>query len=295
MSEPNLAMPGWRSLFVTERDGLRLHVAETGDRAGRRLPIVCLPGLSRNVDDFDMIGRAIAGAGERRVIALDSRGRGGSQYDPDWRRYDLAVELDDLAHVLAALDIEGAIFLGTSRGGLLTMLMGAARPAIIRGVILNDIGPVIEARGLARIRSYIGRLPPPRSFAEGEMILRRVFGAQFTDLSPEGWARYARRSWKEEQGRLVPRYDVNLMRNLADSDPGKPTPALWPQFDTLAHAPLMIVRGELSDLLSRGTAEAMVARHPDARLHEVPCEGHAPLLEDAPTITAISAFVAACG
>lgn len=284
----------WQSLFITARDGLKLHVRHIGPRAGSDLPVICLPGLSRNVDDFETIGRAIAEAGNRWVVALDSRGRGGSGYDPNWRNYDLQVELDDLQQVIVALGIEEAIFFGTSRGGLLTALMSLVRPAVIRGAILNDIGPVIEARGLARIRGYVGKLPQPRTLDEGAATLRAVFGTHFTDMPEGAWERYARRTWREENGRLTPRYDQNLMRPLADLDLEKPMPDLWPQFAPLACAPMMVIRGELSDILSQKTAEEMVARHPNARLHQVPYQGHAPILEDEPTIEAVKAFLDIC-
>lgn len=283
----------WKSLHVSAPDGLKLHVRHIGARAGAATPLVCLPGLSRNVDDFEAIGRALAEPGDRWVVAIDSRGRGGSQYDPNWRNYDLKVELADLLAVLVGLGIETAAFLGTSRGGLLTMLLGIARPAVIRGVILNDIGPIIDARGLARIRGYVGKLPAPRDFSEAATLLKQVFGTHFTDMPPDAWDRYARRTWRmpDKGGALVPRYDTNLMRPLAELDLEKPMPDLWPQFATLEATPLMVIRGELSDILNRKTAEDMVARHPDARLHEVPYQGHAPLLEDAETIAAVKAFL----
>ena len=284
----------WQSQFITAKDGLKLHLRAIGNRAGSELPVICLPGLSRNVDDFDIIGRALAGAGNRWVVALDSRGRGNSEYDPNWRNYDLTVELDDLLQVIVALGIERAIFFGTSRGGLLTALMSIARPSVIAGAVLNDIGPVIEARGLARIRGYVGKLPQPRSMEEGAATLRRVFGTHFTDMPADAWDRYARRTWQEKDGKLIPRYDVNLMRPLADLDLEKPMPDLWPQFAPLSQAPMLVIRGELSDILSRKTAEEMIAKHPNARLHEVPYQGHAPLLEDAATIETVRAFLGAC-
>jgi pimeloyl-ACP methyl ester carboxylesterase len=281
----------WQSLYFHAKDGLKLHVRHIGARGAMLPPLVCLPGLSRNVDDFDAVGRAVAAAGDRWVVALDSRGRGGSEYDPNWRNYDLKVELDDLLGMLVALGIESAVFLGTSRGGLLTALTEIARPSLLRGAILNDIGPVIEARGLARIRSYVGKLPTPRDFAGATTLLKQVFGTHFTDLSPDAWERYARRTWKTEGARLVPRYDNNLMRPLAELDLEKPMPDLWPQFEPLSRVPLMVIRGELSDILSRQTAEEMVRRHPGARLHEVPYQGHAPLLEDAETLDSITSFL----
>ncbi len=281
----------WQSQFVLARDGLRLHLREIGNRGGADLPVLCLPGLSRNADDFEIIGRALAETGDRWVIALDSRGRGGSEYDPDWRRYDLQVEMDDVHCVMDALGLARAIFLGTSRGGLLTAMTSIARPSLLAASILNDIGPVIEGRGLARIRGYIGKLPRPKTFDEATHLLKQVFGTHFTDMPPEGWLRFARRTWTEGPKGLEPRYDTNLMKALAEFDLESGPPEFWTQFDALSVAPLMVIRGELSDLLSESTAREMVARHPNARLHEVPYQGHAPLLEDAPTIEAVRAFV----
>lgn len=288
-------LPEWQSRHILARDGLKLHLREIGNRAGSALPVICLPGLSRNADDFEVIGRALAESGDRWVVALDSRGRGGSEYDPDWRRYDLQVELDDLFAVIDALGLSRAIFFGTSRGGLLTALTGIARPDVLAGAILNDIGPIIEGRGLARIRGYVGKLPRPKTIAEGVTVLKQVFGTHFTDMPPDAWERFARRTWTESPSGLVPRYDPNLMRPLAELDLEKPLPSLWPQFETLSVVPMMVVRGELSDILSAETAREMVTRHPRARLHEVPYQGHAPILEDAPTIEAVRAFVQEIG
>lgn len=158
------------SVFVTTTDGLRLHARDyaPADGGTARLPVVCLPGLSRTASDFHALALALTGdtKAPRRVLALDYRGRGRSDYDPDWRRYDPRVELGDLMQVLAALGVGEAVFVGTSRGGILTMALSAARPALIRGAVLNDIGPVVEAKGLIRIRGYVGKLPTPSTFAE---------------------------------------------------------------------------------------------------------------------------------
>src|SRR5271168_532245 len=185
------------SVFVTAQDSLRLHVREYGSRTAPGVPVVCLPGLARTVDDFDVIAPALAADG-RRVIAIDSRGRGQSEYDSNPENYNLAVELRDVVTVLTALGIGKAVFIGSSRGGLLAMLLGVARPTAIAGVVLHDIGPVIELKGLARIKSYVGKLPQPRSFAEGSEILSRLASAQFPKLSAEQWLTYARRTWKTE-------------------------------------------------------------------------------------------------
>jgi pimeloyl-ACP methyl ester carboxylesterase len=295
---PHPEMPGWQSLFLCAPDALKLHVAETGDRLSPRLPLLCLPGLTRNAMDFEVIGNRIAREQGRRVLALDYRGRGLSDYDSDWKKYDLMVELEDLHTTLAALGVPRAIFLGTSRGGLLTMLTAITRPGMLAGVVLNDIGALIEAQGLARIRSYVGKIPPPRSEEQAVLTLKHLFGGSFPEESEASWRAFARRVWKNDKGQLVPRYDTNLMRTLADLDLEKPIPPLWPQFDALKPVPLLLIRGEFSDLLSQETAEAMVARHGEgefgqpARLHIAGKQGHAPLLEDEPTMAAILDFLA---
>lgn len=294
---PHPEMPGWQSRFLTAPDGLRLHVAETGNRLSERVPVLCLPGLTRNTLDYEVIGNRIAAAQGRRVIALDYRGRGLSGHDPDWTRYDLMVELEDLAAELTALGISRAIFLGTSRGGLLTMLTAITRPQVIHAAILNDIGAVIEAQGLARIRGYVGKIPEPRNYEQGMMSLKQIFGAQFPEESDASWLAFTKRIWREENGKLLPRYDTRLMNTLKNLDLEKAVPPLWPQFDALKPVPLLVIRGANSDLFSQETAEAMVARHPEgefrqsATLHVVPNQGHAPLLEDEPTVQAILRFL----
>ncbi len=200
-----------RSIFVTAQDGLRLHVREFGPRVAPALPVVCLPGLARTTTDFDTLAPVLAnGRYARRVIAIDSRGRGQSDYDSNPANYNVAIELNDLVTILAALEIARAVFVGSSRGGILTMLLAVAYPAAIAGAVLHDIGPVIEPIGLARIKSYVGKLPQPRSYAEGAEILRHLFGAQFPKLTAEQWLASAQRTWRVSDGELVPTYDVRL-------------------------------------------------------------------------------------
>ena len=204
------------SLFVTAQDGLRLHVRAYGPRSVCGLPVVCLPGLARTAADFDTLAVALATDRERprRVFALDYRGRGKSDYDRRPANYNLNVELADVLSVLTALGIARAAFIGTSRGGILSMLLASARPTAIAGCVLNDIGPVIEAKGLMRIKSYVGRLPRPASFHEAADILRRLFGSQFPRWDDDDWVAFARRTFKEAGRRIVPDYDVRLATTL---------------------------------------------------------------------------------
>lgn len=284
------------SVFVTAPDGLKLHVQSYGSRLAPALPVVCLPGLTRTAADFQDLAAALAGdtSAPRRVLALDYRGRGDSEYDRNPANYTLNVELADVMAVLAALEVAPAVFVGTSRGGLLTMLLAAARPTLIAGAVLNDIGPVIEPAGLARIKSYVGKLPQPTNFEEGAEILRRLFGQQFSKLTDDEWLTYARRSFKTKGRNLVPNYDVNLAKTLEGIDFNRPLPSLWSEFDALGRVPLMLLRGDNSDLLSTETVASMRARRSTLEVVNVADQGHAPLLTHSDLIQRITGFVTAC-
>ncbi len=284
------------SHYITAQDGLKLHVRAYGSSTTSALPVVCLPGLTRTGADFDPLASALADDTERPryVLALDYRGRGLSDYDSNPDNYSLPVELADVLSVLTALEIGKAVFVGTSRGGLLTMLLGPARPAALAGVVLNDIGPVLEPHGLARIKSYVGRLPQLNSFGEAAESLRQLFSPQFPALSPDDWRELAQRMFRDQGGRIIPDYDPKLAHALRDVDIERPLPALWEQFDSLADVPLLIIRGANSDLLSAATVEAMQARRTQSEVLVVPDQGHAPLLTDHETIARIGAFVRSC-
>jgi pimeloyl-ACP methyl ester carboxylesterase len=204
------------------------------------------------------------------------------------------VELSDVGAVLVALGAAPAIIIGTSRGGLIAMALAAQRPGALAGVVLNDIGPVIEARGLKRIKSYVGKLPEPRTFEEGADILRRIAGDQFPNLTAADWVQAAKRGWREENGRLIPTYDPALAHNLAALSPDQPIPAMWPQFEALRHVPVMVIRGANSDILSSETVDAMRARHPAMEVLVVPDQGHAPLLVEPDVIARIRHFAEKC-
>lgn len=288
------AETGFESLFFSAPDGLRLHGRDYGVRESARMPVVCLPGLARMSSDFHELALHLSGHRHRprRVLALDYRGRGLSEHDANWRNYDIRVEMQDVLSFITAAGIEDAIFIGTSRGGLITMAIGAARPSIIKGVVLNDVGPAIEAKGLVRIRGYVGKLPVPRDWNEAIFILRRLADSQFPILTDAEWERYARRTWRAENGRFIPWYDVNLMKPLAELDLEKPLPDLWPYFNALNHAPVLALRGAHSDLLSAETLDEMQKRHPNCQGFTVPGQGHAPQLGDTSSLNRIASFIA---
>jgi pimeloyl-ACP methyl ester carboxylesterase len=290
----NKCDPG-HDLFVTATDGLRLHVRQYGSHSDPGLPVVCLPGLSRTTADFDALAPALAtDAGLKRyVVAIDSRGRGLSEYDSNPENYNVFVELADVATVLTTLGTGPAIFVGSSRGGILTMLMGATRPEAIAGVVLHDIGPVIEPAGLTRIKSYLGKIAQPRTFEDGASILQDLFGAQFPKVTAMQWLAAAHRAWRKEGTELKPTYDVRLALPLAGVDTEKPLPALWKEFDALVRVPMLVIRGANSDILSAETVEGMAARHPGMQIVVVPDEGHVPVLAG-DIVTTVAQFVTAC-
>lgn len=275
-------MPGeYRDLMVSAADGLHLYARDYGPDVGNALPVVCLPGLARTSEDFHDLARALSTNPDhpRRVLALDYRGSGRSEWDRDWRQYDVRVELNDTLQVLAVAGVEKAVFVGTSRGGLITMALSAVRPILLGGAVLNDVGPVIETKGIARIRGYVGKLPLPRSMMEAGQILRGLFGAQFPGFTDAQWEKQARGTWREDQGRLVLNYDPSLMNTLEALDLDMPLPNLWPFFEGLAHVPVLAIRGGHSDLLTAETLRRMKERHPRLTALTVEGQGHALVIE----------------
>lgn len=287
------ANDGYRDEFVSANDGLRLHARVYGEHPSDHLPVVCLPGLARTAADFHELGIALASDGRRprRVIALDYRGRGLSEWDKDWTHYDPRVETDDISQVLTALDVPRAIFVGTSRGGLLTMALAVARPGLVGAAVLNDIGPVIDPRGLIRIRGYIGKLPPPANYREAVDILKLLSNAQFPVLGDADWDLLARRTWVEDKGKLIPAYDPALVHTLAGIDLEEPLPDLWNFCDMLRGVPMLTIRGANSDILSADTLQAMQARYPHMESLVVPDQGHTPLTWEPMVMKAILRFV----
>lgn len=288
----------FRDVFCQSADGLKLHAKAIGADNGAALPVLCLPGLTRTADDFDDIARALAsdGTAPRRVVAIDYRGRGLSDYDPDAAKYTVPIEMGDVLAIAASLGLPRAILLGTSRGGLISMALAATQPQLLAGVIMNDIGPALEMDGLMKIKGYIANPPPRKTWEEAARGLKDLFSSVFPSLTDAEWMTWARRAFREgpDGSGLERTYDLRLAQGFASLDPATPLPPVWELFDKLAGIPLMLVHGGLSDLLSPQGVQDMRARRPDIDLVEVPDQGHAPLLADEPTIERIKAFCARC-
>lgn len=285
-------MQNWVDIHYTSRDGLRLYARHYPAPGSTRRPAVCLAGLTRNCRDYHDLAVALSGAGEaaRDVFALDYRGRGRSQYATDWKTYSILVELNDTLDFMTMKGLERAAIIGTSRGGLIAMLMAALRPNAMGAVVLNDIGPVIERDGLARIVAYVGRVPLPADWKAATELVYEMNRRQFTAVPAEQWSEVARQLFNDDNGLPAPAYDPELAKAISVMD--GPVPELWPQFAALGHVPLLVIRGENSDILSERTLAEMRARHPRATVFTARGEGHAPLLKDTASIAAIADFLA---
>lgn len=286
MSETYYSPPEqpWTDLYWFSRDGLKLHYR---DYAGRddRPPLICLHGLTRNARDFGQLAERYAG--EWRVIVPDFRGRGLSDYDPLPARYAPPTYAADILQLLDLLHIDRAVFVGTSLGGLVTMAMAATAPHRIAATLLNDVGPQLEPEGLDRIRGYVGQQALFRDWDEAAQALADRNAEIYPVYCPADWLAMARRlCGQDQEDEIRFDYDMAIARNILAPAPVPPIDA-WPLFRALSAAPLLVVRGELSDLLRQETAEKMAVEHPDAELVCVSGVGHAPDLNEPEAVAAI--------
>lgn len=265
-------------------DGLSLAYSDTG----HGIPLLCLAGLTRNMADFDPVAAHFAS--RARVIRLDSRGRGASDWAEDFTTYSVPQESADAIALLDHLGLDRAVILGTSRGGLIAMTLAATERARLAGVILNDIGPVLDPAGLAVIADYIGRPPAAASIAEAAEGMERNLRARFPGVPRATWEVHARRLFVQGPDGLELRYDPRLRDAVMGAFTG-PAVDLWPLFDALEGVPLAMLRGANSDLLSPGTFAEMQARRPDAMAATVPDRGHVPFLDEPVSMSLIAAFL----
>jgi pimeloyl-ACP methyl ester carboxylesterase len=286
---------GFEERVIATVDGLALYardypplLPETG------LPVICLHGLTRNSRDFETVAPRIAALG-RRVVAPDMRGRGKSANDPDPAHYVAAVYAQDVLKLMDALEIPRAVFIGTSMGGLITMVLATMAPDRIVASVLNDVGPKLNPTGLARIATYVGRTQPVSSWAEAAEAVRAVNGAAYPErLDDEAfWMAFARRTFHaREDGLLETDYDPHIALAFVDFDEDAPPPDLSPLFTALAQKPMLSVRGEVSDLFGEDVVEMMRALKPDLETVTVTNIGHAPMLDEPEAWDAVLDFLA---
>ncbi|MEP3332597.1 alpha/beta hydrolase [Sedimentitalea sp.] len=265
----------------TTADGLRLYFEDTG--TGQ--PLLCLPGLTRNTRDFDFLKPHMSSC---RLIAMDYRGRGQSDYASDFHTYSVPQEAQDVIALIDHLELEKVTILGTSRGGLIAMALAAMHPDRLSGVILNDVGPVIAPGGIERIMQYVGRAPSHQSLKESAEAMAAALGPQFPDLTTDIWLALAAAQYEETPTGLSLRYDLHLRDALLAQAEAGPPPDLWPLFDALRPLPVGVLRGANSDILSPETLGEMQARHPGLIAATVPNRGHVPLLNEPESLDLIN-------
>ncbi len=274
--------------FYRSDDGLQLFYRDWPG-AAESLPLLCMHGLTRNSSDFTELAAHVAP--RHRVIAPDVRGRGGSARDPDWHNYYPAFYAGDMWRLLDELRIERALLVGTSMGGIMAMVMAVQQPQRVAGIVLNDIGPAIDPAGLARIAAYAGVAQPLRDWNDAEAQMRERYATALPDMDDAFWARYTRRSFREGTGGVPePDYDPAIAKRFGD-DSAAAEEKLWELF-ALIRQPLLVLRGELSDILSAATVARMAQLRPDLRSVEVRNRGHVPLLDEPEVLDAIDALLA---
>jgi len=272
-------------------DGLKLYARAYGAPRVDKLPVICIPGLTRNSRDFEEVAPWIAERG-RYVLAVDLRGRGKSDRDPDPRRYTPRIYARDVSALLGSVGAKKAVFVGTSLGGLVIMAIAAAPPSIIGAAVIHDTGPQIGKPGIARIRSYAGKRAAVNTWAEAAAYAKAINGVAFPDLPDEAWTNVARRLFKEEHGRPVLDYDPLIFQSPNLVAAWLAQPLLWSAFDRLSRSgPLLLVHGELTDILDAESIRRMRRRAPHMLTAVVPRVGHAPTLFELAAREALSAFV----
>ncbi len=269
------------------RDGLVLFYRDFGRADSSRSTLLCLPGLTRNSKDFVAVAKRYGN--RRRVLCPDLRGRGRSDYDPKLENYHPKTYVEDVWDLLKVTNTSHVVAIGTSLGGLMAMLMAATRPQAVHGVVLNDVGPEVDAMGFERICGYVGNLPPVHRWEEAVSQAKMVYEMALPDLSDREWLEFTKRQYREEDGRIILEYDPAIgeaLRNVG----GIPLDP-WALFRALEDIPTLATRGELSDILSHATLDQMQAAKPDLIRVLVRHRGHVPLLNESECIEALDTFL----
>lgn len=273
--------------YFQSSDGLSIYYRDYGTQ-NDGTPIICLPGLTRNSRDFDDLAPYLSN--QRRVITIDFRGRGFSDYDPTWQNYHPLTYVADIWMLLDQLNIEQVIVIGTSLGGLCAMVMAAQQGGRIAGVVMNDIGPDVNPAGLARIEAYTGRLAPVTNWADAVAQTREVYGEWLPDLSDDDFMRLAQRGFREIEG-AVPRLDIDANIGRAIREVGAQKGDPWELFSALRETPVTLLWGMLSDILTEDIIDKMRVAKPDLEVVPVADRGHVPLLDEPASLSAIDAFL----
>ena len=276
----------WRDRYVTAADGIRLYARDYGADQPGRVPVVCLCGLTRTSREFHVLASHLAKT--RRVICPDYRGRGRSGHTANWQTYMPVKEMADALLLLDQIGVGKVFVIGTSRGGMIAMLMALMHRPRLAGVVFNDIGPVIDRDGLARIVQYVGRMPDFAGWPDAIAALKKV-SVGFEALGDDDWDYFARMTFAEVDGRPIADYDPNLSRTMpkVEQIQSGAAPDMWPAFEALGGLPVSVIRGEHSDLLSVETVDHMNGRLDGLHTVTIADRGHTPFLTEPDAIAAI--------
>lgn len=283
-------MSSYSDIFYHSKDGLRLYARDyyCQDKNITNPQVVfCMHGLTRNSKDFVKLSEHLNKS--YRVICVDNRGRGQSEYDNEPENYSPAFYIQDMFTLLDQLEIEQAILCGTSMGGIMALIMASVQPQRFSGIILNDVGPELDPKGIERIKTYVGEMSSVHSWQEAITITKEINQSALPNLTDEEWKDFAHNIFRDDDGILRLDYDpaIALPFKSSESTP----PDLWPQFESIVSTPMLLIRGEISDLLNPACSEKMLKLKPDLDYVEVPNTGHVPTLNEAISRAAIDSFL----
>jgi pimeloyl-ACP methyl ester carboxylesterase len=273
-------------------DGLQLYCAVYAAQQPGGLPVLCLPGLTRNSRDFTALASRLCE--QHEVLTPDLRGRGRSAWDSDPCRYQAATYVQDMWTLMSSRRVPRVLVIGTSLGALMALVMAATKPERIAGVVLNDAGPELDPAGLQRIAAYVGKLPPVRTWNEAASQAESIYHLALPGLGKSEWLDFARRGYREDtRGFPIPDMDPSI--SDAFRNPPAAIPDLWSVYAQIEGVPMLVIRGALSDVLSAATLARMAREKPDLQYITVENRGHAPLLNEPQCLKAIDTFVARFG
>ncbi|MFL2503430.1 MAG: alpha/beta fold hydrolase [Luminiphilus sp.] len=282
-------MKSFRDYFFQTADGLRLYARDYPGPDASAPALLCLHGLTRNSKDFASL--ALALASDFRVVVPEQRGRGLSDYAEDVSRYSLLQYVEDMQGLIVELGLQRLSMVGTSMGGLMTFALNALSPGLIERAVINDIGPEIAQEGLDRIKSYVGVAGPFEDWEEATAYLSSITAEIFPDWTDAEWSVFARQCYIERDGQIVIDYDPRIAAPLATQSSDTEAKTLWSLFELMAPVPSLLVRGELTDLLSPECVARMQKMHPSMEVLSVPNVGHAPMLNEPGVTEAIRRFL----
>jgi len=280
----------YQEKYISAQDGLQLYARDYRPLKQTARSIICLSGLTRNSKDFDGFASSLKLKGHR-VVSLDYRGRGKSDYDTDWTNYHPRIYASDIFHVLSALGLHGCTMVGTSLGGIMSMVLCVSAPGLVHSLILNDVGPDLDEGGLAQIISYTGNGSSVVDLAEAVKKMKSHY-PDHLDFEDKDWRDIAQKTYKLDNGHYIPDWDIKIAENLKESSASEERKDLWPFFGAIGERPTLVLRGESSSVFKRETFDKMLNILPNISGVEIKGVGHAPTLEEPSSQSAVYNFLA---